>query len=49
MPKSTPRGPAVGTRIPPFEARDQSGRLQTFASIRGPAGAVIVFIRSADW
>jgi hypothetical protein len=49
MTDAAPRGPAVGERIPPFEALDQSGRPQTFASIRGPRGAVIVFVRSADW
>lgn len=42
-------GPEVGKRIPAFEALDQNGRMQTFDSIRGPNGAVIVFIRSADW
>ncbi|MCL6551690.1 MAG: hypothetical protein K6W08_01005 [Firmicutes bacterium] len=42
-------GPAVGTRIPPFGAPDQDGRQQTFESIRGPRGAIIVFIRSSDW
>jgi peroxiredoxin len=41
--------PQVGDRIPVFEAQDQHGWLQTFESIRGPAGAVIVFVRSADW
>lgn len=42
-------GPDIGERVPPFEAPDQHGRVQTFDSIRGPNGAVIVFIRSADW
>jgi len=42
-------GPEVGERIPEFQARDQHGKLQTFEGIRGPRGAVIVFIRSADW
>ncbi len=42
-------GPAVGTRIPPFAAPDQDGRRQTFETIRGPRGAIIVFIRSSDW
>ncbi len=42
-------GPRVGKAIPPFEAADQFGRKQTFETIRGPAGALIVFIRSADW
>ena len=39
----------VGERIPPFEAPDQHGRHRSFESIRGPNGAFLVFIRSADW
>lgn len=42
-------GIAVGQKIPPFQLRDQFGRLQDFNSIRGPKGAAIVFNRSADW
>lgn len=42
-------GPAVGSRIPEFEALDQNGSRQTLESIAGPKGAVLVFYRSADW
>jgi hypothetical protein len=42
-------GIAVGARIPAFEAADQNGRTQTFETIRGPKGALLVFYRSADW
>ncbi len=42
-------GPAIGERIPDFSAPDQFGRVQNFSTIVGPAGAVILFIRSADW
>lgn len=42
-------GPRIGARIPAFEAQDQHGQVQTFDSIRGSNGAVIVFVRSADW
>lgn len=43
-------GPAVGTAIPsPFNVRDAQGAPQTFAEISGPAGAVLVFVRSASW
>jgi cytochrome oxidase Cu insertion factor (SCO1/SenC/PrrC family) len=42
-------GPAVGHRLPPFEAVDQDGRQRTFESLRGPKGLVLVFFRSADW
>jgi hypothetical protein len=42
-------GPEVGQKIPYFRALDQNGKLQDFNSIRGPKGAMIVFLRSADW
>jgi hypothetical protein len=42
-------GPAVGSRIPEFEARDQQNRRQDFESLRGPKGLMLLFYRSADW
>jgi hypothetical protein len=42
-------GPAIGTRLPPFELPDQTGKLHTLKSLLGPKGAVILFYRSADW
>jgi hypothetical protein len=42
-------GPSVGGTIPKFTLRDQSGKIQTLDSIAGPKGAMLVFIRSADW
>jgi hypothetical protein len=42
-------GPAVGSRFPQFSLPDQNGKMQTFDSIKGPKGAVLVFYRSADW
>jgi hypothetical protein len=42
-------GPDIGARIPNFEAQDQHGRARTFASLRGPKGLVLMFVRSADW
>jgi hypothetical protein len=42
-------GPQVGDRVPDFALKDQSGRTQTLQSIMGPKGAMLVFIRSADW
>ena len=42
-------GPDKGQTIPPFDAIDQDGRMQSFETIRGPRGALIVFFRSADW
>jgi hypothetical protein len=43
------RGPQVGERVPDFSLRDQQGRTQTLQSIMGAKGAMLVFIRSADW
>ena len=45
----TSTGPAVGERIPAFRAPDQNGQMQDFDSIKGPNGAAIYFMRSADW
>ena len=42
-------GPAVGSKMPGFELKDQDGKEHTLASLLGPKGAVIVFFRSADW
>ena len=42
-------GPEIGTRVPNFEASDQNGKIQNFASLRGPKGLVLMFVRSADW
>ena len=42
-------GPQVGERVPDFSLQDQNGRTQTLQSIMGPRGAMLVFVRSADW
>ncbi len=42
-------GPKVGEIIPAFSAIDQFGRRRTLETISGPVGAVIAFVRSADW
>jgi hypothetical protein len=42
-------GPQVGERVPDFRLSDQNGTTQTVQSIMGPKGAMLVFIRSADW
>jgi hypothetical protein len=47
--KNLKTGPAVGSRIPAFEAADQNGRKRTFETLRGPKGLVLLFVRSADW
>jgi peroxiredoxin len=48
-PASVVPGPGIGAHIPEFAAADQDGKAQSFASVRGPRGAVIYFHRSADW
>jgi hypothetical protein len=45
----TKLGPQVGQRIPDFSLKDQGGKTWTRQSILGPQGAMIVFVRSADW
>lgn len=42
-------GPQVGERVPDFRLKDQNGKTQTLQSIMGPKGAMLVFVRSADW
>ena len=42
-------GPQVGERVPDFQLVDQTGKPQTLQSIMGRRGAMLVFVRSADW
>ena len=42
-------GPAVGEKIPAFQAVDQDGKLRSFDDLRGPRGLVLMFVRSAEW
>jgi peroxiredoxin len=42
-------GLEVGTHIPDFEIMDLNRQRQTFDSLKGPRGLVLVFSRSADW
>ena len=42
-------GPQVGQRVPDFSLSDQTGRVRNLQSIMGPRGAMLVFLRSADW
>ena len=42
-------GPQVGQRVPNFSLKDQNGKTQTLQSLMGPKGAMLVFVRSADW
>ena len=42
-------GPQVGERVPDFSLPDQNGKTWTRQSIMGPNGAMLVFVRSANW
>jgi peroxiredoxin len=42
-------GPQVGERVPDFTLVDQTGRTRNAQSIMGSRGAMLVFVRSADW
>jgi hypothetical protein len=42
-------GPQVGERVPDFSLVDQTGRTRNLQSIMGRRGAMLVFVRSADW
>jgi hypothetical protein len=42
-------GPQVGATVPDFSLSDQHGKTWTLQSLMGPKGAMIVFLRSADW
>ena len=42
-------GPQVGQTVPTFSLQDQNGKVRDLASIMGPKGAMLVFVRSADW
>jgi hypothetical protein len=48
-PTTAELGPALGQRLPAFEAQAQDGRQRSFDSLSGPKGLVLVFFRSADW
>ena len=42
-------GPQVGQQVPDFSLKDQNGATRNLRSIMGPKGAMLVFVRSADW
>jgi hypothetical protein len=42
-------GPQLGEIVPEFSLPDQNGEIWTRESIMGPKGAMLVFIRSAEW
>ena len=42
-------GPQVGQPAPDFTLTDQTGNPRNLKSILGRHGAMLVFVRSADW
>jgi hypothetical protein len=42
-------GLKVGQKAPAFSARNQFGREETPATLKGPKGTILLFVRSADW
>lgn len=42
-------GPLAGQQVPDFSLKDQDGKTRNLESIMGPKGAMLVFVRSADW
>ena len=42
-------GPQVGERVPDLSLVDQFGKTRNLRAIVGARGAMLVFIRSADW
>ena len=42
-------GPQIGERVPDFRLVDQTGKTRNLPSIMGSRGAMLVFVRSADW
>ena len=42
-------GPQVGEQVPDFTLRDQKGATRSLGSVMRERGAMLVFIRSADW
>ncbi len=42
-------GPQVGEQVPDFSLPDRNGEVWTRESIMGPQGAMLVFVRSANW
>lgn len=42
-------GPAVGSRLPPLEAVDETGTVRTLEDLYGDQGLLLFLSRSADW
>lgn len=42
-------GLGIGEKAPAFAARDQFDREQSYETLRGSNGTVLLFFRSVDW
>ena len=42
-------GPAIGSRLPPLQAPDETGAERTLSDLYGGRGLILVLNRSADW
>jgi len=44
-----PIGLEIGQQAPAFALMDQFGNEQSYKTLKGPKGTVLLFFRSADW
>ena len=44
-----PIGLEIGQQAPAFALMDQFGHEQSYKTLKGPKGTVLLFFRSADW
>jgi peroxiredoxin len=49
VPAGMELGPKVGARAPAFSVTSTLGEMNTFDTLKGRRGLVLVFVRSADW
>lgn len=42
-------GPAIGSKVPALQAKDDTGAKRSLGSVMGTKGVVLVFFRSAKW
>lgn len=49
VPAASAKGIEVGKAIPSITAKDQTGKEQSFDSLKGSKGLTLVFVRSVEW
>ena len=47
--KAPPEGPLVGSKLPDFFLVDQHGEMRSIADLAGPAGLVLILVRTVLW